>query len=278
MKNFQSHYDALKSLLQNDDGLDKDALREKYEIVVESAQADTNLYDFNDTDRDVVSALMHRIERMHSLGHHDYNRDDISQLTFYPADHVAVTFNSHWNQRPEQELYQTITLYLTNLFNKGGNLGPQDEPFYSGEIYHKVSEEQMKEFAETLTKATHGIANHIIENVSNNWAWKPDIFAYVFYVFETFIDYSYHMLTDDNASLDFEPDALYENPVLDLPLNVERKMYEKEDKLYDIVKDLLDFIEETDICNSNNVIWVRTIMFNIGLAAFQTVGRMEKLK
>lgn len=164
------------------------------------------------------------------------------------------------------------------MFNKGGNFGPQDEPFFSGEIYHKVAEGQMKEFAETLTKATHQIANHIIDNVSNYWAWKPDIFAYVFYVFEKFFDYSYHMMIGDGALLDFEPDALYESPDLDLPLIVERKMYEKEDKLYDIVKDMLDFIEETDICNSNNIIWVRTIMFNIGLAAFQTVGRTEKLK
>lgn len=278
MKNFLSHYTAMKSLLQNEDGLDKDALREKYEIAVQDAQADTNLYDFNDTDRDVILALMHRIERMHSLGHHDYSRDDISQLTFHPKDHVSVTFNSHWNQRPEKELYQTITRYLVEMFNKGGNFGPQDEPFHSGEIYHKVSEDQMKEFAETLTKATHQIADHIIENVSNNWAWEPDIFAYVFYVFEKFFDFSYHMIIGDDASLDFEPDALYEPPILNLPLKIERKMYEKEDKLYDIVKDMLNFIEETDICNSNNVIWVRTIMFNMGLAAFQTIGRIEELK
>lgn len=278
MKNFQSHYDELKSLLRNESGLDKETLRERYEKAVEDVQPDTDLYDLNDTDRDVILALMHRIERMHSLGHHDYVRDDISQLTFYPEDHVSVTFNSHWNQRSDQELYQTITGYMNNMFNKGGNFGPQDEPFFSGEIYHKVAEGQMKEFAETLTKATHQIANNIIDNVSNYWAWKPDIFAYVFYVFEKFFDYSYHMMIGDGALLDFEPDALYESPELDLPLIVERKMYEKEDKLYDIVKDMLDFIEETDICNSNNIIWVRTIMFNIGLAAFQTVGRTEKLK
>lgn len=278
MKNFQSHYDELKSLLRNESGLDKETLRERYEKAVEDVQPDTDLYDLNDTDRDVILALMHRIERMHSLGHHDYVRDDISQLTFYPEDHVSVTFNSHWNQRSDPELYQTITGYLNNMFNKGGNFGPQDEPFFSGEIYHKVAEGQMKEFAETLTKATHQIANHIIDNVSNYWAWKPDIFAYVFYVFEKFFDYSYHIMIGDGALLDFEPDALYESPDLDLPLIVERKMYEKEDKLYDIVKDMLDFIEETDICNSNNIIWVRTIMFNIGLAAFQTVGRTEKLK
>ena len=278
MKNFQSHYDEFRSLLRNESWLGKEALRERYEKAVEDVQPDTDLYDLNDTDRDVILALMHRIERMHSLGHHDYVRDDISQLTFYPEGHVSVTFNSHWNQRSEQELYQTITGYLNNMFNKGGNFGPQDERFFSGEIHHKVAENQMKEFAETLTKATHQIANHIIDNVSNYWAWKPDIFAYVFYVFEKFFDYSYHMMIGDDASLDFEPDALYESPDFDLPLTVERKMYEQEDKLYDIVKDMLDFIEETDICNSNNIICVRTIMFNIGLAAFQTVGRTEKLK
>lgn len=170
MKNFQSHYTALKSLLQNEDGLDKDALREKYEMVVEDAQTDTNLYDFNDTDRDVVSALMHRIERMHSLGHHNYSRDDISQLTFYPEGHVTVTFNSHWNQKSEKELYQPIHNYFSDILNKGGNFGPQDEPFYSGEIFHRVTEEQMQEFVQTLTNATHQVADHIVENVSNNWA------------------------------------------------------------------------------------------------------------
>ena len=55
-------------------------------------------------------------------------------------------------------------------------------------------------------------------------------------------------------------------------------MYVKEEKLHDIVKDLLDFIEETDIYNSNTVIWVRTVLFNIGLAAFQTVCRTKELK
>ena len=169
MKNFLSHYTAMKCLLQNEDGLDKDALREKYEIAVEDAQADTNLYDFNDTDRDVILALMHRIERMHSLGHHDYVRDDISQLSFYPEGHVSVTFNSHWNQKSEKELYQPIHNYFCNMLNKGGNFGPQDEPFYSGEIFHRVTEEQMQEFVQTLTNATHQIADHIVENVSNNW-------------------------------------------------------------------------------------------------------------
>lgn len=77
MKNFQSHYDELKSLLRNEPGLDRDALRESFEIAMENAEKDINLLDFDDEDRDVVSALMHRIQRMHSLGHHDYVRDDI---------------------------------------------------------------------------------------------------------------------------------------------------------------------------------------------------------
>lgn len=99
MKNFQSHYNELKSLLKNESGLDKDALRESFEIAMENAEKDINLLDFDDADRDVVSALMHRIQRMHSLGHHDYVRDDISQLTFYPHEHVSVTFNSHWHHQ-----------------------------------------------------------------------------------------------------------------------------------------------------------------------------------
>ena len=278
MKNFQSHYDELKSLLRNESRLDKDALRENFEIAMENAEKDINLLDFDDEDRYVVSALMHRIQRMHSLGHHDYVRDDISQLSFYPEGHVSVTFNSHWNRESEKELYQPIHNYFRDMLNKGGNLGPQDEPFYSGEIFHRVAEEQMQEFVQTLTNSTHQVADHIVENVSNNWAWKPDSYAYSFYTFEKFFDIAYHMVIDEECELDFEPDALYECPVLKLPLNVERRMYVKEDKLHDIVKDLLDFIEETDICNSNNVIWVRTILFNIGLAAFQTVCRTKELK
>lgn len=254
MKNFQSHYNEFKSLLRNESGLDKDALRESFEIAMKKAEKDINLLDFDDEDRDVVSALMHRIQRMHSLGHHDYVRDDISQLTFYPEGHVSVTFNSHWNRKSEKELYQPIHNYFSDMLNKGGNFGPQDEPFYSGEIFHRVAEEQMQEFVQTLTNATHQVADHIVENVSNNWAWKPDIYAYSFYTFEKFFDLAYHMVIDEECELDFEPDALYECPVLNLPLNVERRMYVKEDKLHDIVKDLLDFIEETDICNSNNVI------------------------
>lgn len=278
MKNFQLHYNELKSLLKNESGLDKDALRESFEIAVRNTEKDIDLLDFDDVDRDVVSALMHRIQRMHSLGHHDYVRDDISQLTFYPEGHVSVTFNSHWNQRSEKELYQAIINYLTGMLNKGVNFGPKDEPFYSGEIHHQPSEDQTHKFAETLAVATNKVADHIIENVSNNWAWKPDIFGYTFYFFEKFFDYAYHVLIGEDASLEFEADALYESPTLDLPLEVEKRMYEKEEKLYDIIKDMLDFIEETDICNCNNVIWVRTIMFNMGLAAFQTVGRIEKLK
>ena len=104
MKNFQSHYDEFKSLLRNESGLDKEALRESFEIAMEKAEKDINLLDFDDEDRDVVSALMHRIQRMHSLRHHDYVRDDISQLSFYPEGHVSVTFNSHWNQKSEKEL------------------------------------------------------------------------------------------------------------------------------------------------------------------------------
>lgn len=278
MKNFLLHYNELKGLLLNESGLDKDSLRGEFEKAVENAQKDMNLLDFGDEDRDVVAALMYRIQRLHCLRQHRYQRDDISQLSFYPREHVSVTFNSHWNQKPEKELYQPIHDYFREMLNKGGNFGPQDEPFYSGEIFHKVTEEQMQEFVQTLTNATHQIANHIVENVSNNWAWNPDIYAYSFYTFEKFFDYTYHMVTGEECELDFEPDALYECPALSLPLNVERRMYVKEEKLHDIVKGLLDFIEETDRCNSNNVIWVRTILFNIGLAAFQTVCRTKELK
>lgn len=34
MKNFQSHYDELKSLLRNESELDKEALRESFEIAM----------------------------------------------------------------------------------------------------------------------------------------------------------------------------------------------------------------------------------------------------
>ena len=278
MKNFDLHYSELKRLLQNPTGLNKGSLRNEYDLAVTNAQKDINLLDFDDEDRDVIAALMYRIQRLHGLGEHRYQRDDISQLTFYPHEHVSVTFNSHWNQKSEKELYQPIHNYFRDMLNKGGNFGPQDEPFYSGEIYHKVTEEQMQEFVQTLTNATHQVADHIVENVSNNWAWKPDIYAYSFYTFEKFFDYTYHMVIGEEYELDFEPDALYECPVLNLTFNVERRMYVKEEKLHDIIKDLLDFIEETDICNSNNVIWVRTILFNIGLAAFQTVCRTKELK
>lgn len=127
MKNFQSHYDELKSLLRNESGLDKEALRERFEIAMENAEKDINLLDFDDVDRDVVSALMHRIQRMHSLGHHDYVRDDISQLSFYPEGHVSVTFNSRWNQKSEKELYQPIHNYFRDMLNKGGNFGHELE-------------------------------------------------------------------------------------------------------------------------------------------------------
>lgn len=50
---------------------------------MENVEKDINLLDFDDEDRDVVSALMHRIQRMHSLGHHDYVRDDILSLMLY---------------------------------------------------------------------------------------------------------------------------------------------------------------------------------------------------
>lgn len=278
MKNFDKHYNKLKSLLKNESELSKDALIEEYEEAIDEAQGDINLLDFNDEDRDVIAALMYRIPRLHSFGHHDYERDDISQLSFYPKDHISLTFNSRWNQKSEKEVYQPIIDFFQDWMNKGGNLGPQDEPFYSGEIHHMVSEEQMQTLVQTLTNATYQVADHVIENVSNNWAWKPDIYAYVFYTFEKFFDYSYHMVLEEEYEFDFEPDALYESPVLNLPQNVEKRMYMKEEKLHYITKELLDFLEETDLCNSDNVIWVRTILFNIGLAAFQTVCRTPELK
>ena len=278
MKNFDTHYRKFKRLLLNESKLDKGTLQEEYELTIEESQKDINLLDFYDVDRDVITALMHRIERLHGFGQHAYMRDDISQLSFYPQGHLSVTFNSHWNQRPEKELYQTITNYLTDMLNMGGRFGPQDEPFYSGDIHHKVSEDQLEVFKQSLTNATHKIADHIIKNVSTNWAWKTDIHAYIFYTFEKFFGYTYQIILGEEYELDFEPGALYTPPVLRLPLNVEKRMYVKEEKLYDIVEYMLDFIEETNICNCNNALWIRTIMFNIGLAAFKTVCNTRELK
>lgn len=64
MKNFQLHYNGLKRLLHNESGLDKDSLRGKFEKTVENAQKDMNLLDFDDEDRDVIAALIYRIQRL----------------------------------------------------------------------------------------------------------------------------------------------------------------------------------------------------------------------
>ena len=122
MKNFQSHYDELKSLLRNESRLDKDALRENFEIAMENAEKDINLLDFDDEDRDVVSALMHRIQRMHSLGHHDYVRDDISQLSFYPEGMCLLLSILIGTGNLRKELYQPIHNYFRDMLNKEATL------------------------------------------------------------------------------------------------------------------------------------------------------------
>lgn len=62
MKNFDLHYGEFKRLLQNPTGLNKGSLRNEYDLAVTNAQKDINLLDFDDEDRDVIAALMYRIQ------------------------------------------------------------------------------------------------------------------------------------------------------------------------------------------------------------------------
>lgn len=65
MKNFQSHYNELKSLLKNGIGHDKETLRENFDIAVENANKDINLLDFDDADKGIVFSLKHHTKRIH---------------------------------------------------------------------------------------------------------------------------------------------------------------------------------------------------------------------
>ena len=81
MKNFNKHYNSFKALLLNAEKKDTDTLRKEYEKCMNSAMKDTDLYNFNDMDRDVISAMSHKVQRIHSLGHLPYHRNEETQLT-----------------------------------------------------------------------------------------------------------------------------------------------------------------------------------------------------
>lgn len=151
-------------------------------------------------------------------------------------------------------------------------------PFLTGNPTHQISEEQMQTFAQLLTEATHKAAKHISNHATALWAWEKDIEAYAIYTFERFYELAYKMFIEgeDVKSVDYNPLEIYTYRVPDVPAEVESYMLKKETKLIDIIDSIKDMVEQRLFHTCHTPLWIRTILFQMGLGAFRVIGESKE--
>lgn len=270
----------LRKILFNEEGKDKDTLMEEYFDIVDDIQNDSEmLLIYDDPDFDEVATLQRKIKRNLTTDNNLFSRDPESQLFFRKDSYGAIPFNlCPYDDADEASIYKPITEFINQNFKASNSLNKADLPFLTGNPTHQISEEQMQTFAQLLTEATHKAAKHISNHATALWAWEKDIEAYAIYTFERFYELAYKMFIEgeDVKSVDYNPLEIYTYRVPDVPAEVESYMLKKETKLIDIIDSIKDMVEQRLFHTCHTPLWIRTILFQMGLGAFRVIGESKE--
>lgn len=274
MKNFEEHYKTLKEILSGDNSPE---IKNRYEKEIQRISTDTDIWNFEDSDRDIMSALMYKIPRIKGW-HPNYVRDKETNLTLGTDGFSIWNYQDPWENASDDQIYKPIHNHIEPLYYAGGK-GAWDMPFVADKPKRFIEPDDMPQFVRHLTESTHKIVNYIIDNVKKNWAWRKDLYAFSIYTFEFFFEYVYDMVVlNKEASLEnFKPEELYTYPIKNLPDNAEQYMLTKEERLNNILDSTFDFIEFNNYHLSRNPIWMRSIFFQVGLGALKVVLESENI-
>lgn len=278
--NLGQYIKPLRKILFNEEGKDKDTLMEEYFDIVDDIQNDSEmLLIYDDPDFDEVATLQRKIKRNLTTDNNLFSRDPESQLFFRKDSYGAIPFNlCPYDDADEASIYKPITVFINQNFKASNSLNKADLPFLTGNPTHQISEEQMQTFAQLLTEATHKAAKHISNHATALWAWEKDIEAYAIYTFERFYELAYKMFIEgeDVKSVDYNPLEIYTYRVPDVPAEVESYMLKKETKLIDIIDSIKDMVEQRLFHTCHTPLWIRTILFQMGLGAFRVIGESKE--
>lgn len=278
--NLGQYIKPLRKILFNEEGKDKDTLMEEYFDIVDDIQNDSEmLLIYDDPDFDEVATLQRKIKRNLTTDNNLFSRDPESQLFFRKDSYGAIPFNlCPYDDADEASIYKPITEFINQNFKASNSLNKADLPFLTGNPTHQISEEQMQTFAQLLTEATHKAAKHISNHATALWAWEKDIEAYAIYTFERFYELAYKMFIEgeDVKSVDYNPQEIYTYRVPDVPAEVESYMLKKETKLIDIIDSIKDMVEQRLFHTCHTPLWIRTILFQMGLGAFRVIGESKE--
>lgn len=278
--NLGQYIKPLRKILFNEEGKDKDTLMEEYFDIVDDIQNDSEmLLIYDDPDFDEVATLQRKIKRNLTTDNNLFSRDPESQLFFRKDSYGAIPFNlCPYDDADEASIYKPITEFINQNFKASNSLNKADLPFLTGNPTHQISEEQMQTFAQLLTEATHKAAKHISNHATALWAWEKDIEAYAIYTFERFYELAYKMFIEgeDVKSVDYNPLEIYTYRVPDVPAEVESYMLKKETKLIDIIDSIKNMVEQRLFHTCHTPLWIRTILFQMGLGAFRVIGESKE--
>lgn len=278
--NLGQYIKPLRKILFNEEGKDKDTLMEEYFDIVDDIQNDSEmLLIYDDPDFDEVATLQRKIKRNLTTDNNLFSRDPESQLFFRKDSYGAIPFNlCPYDDADEASIYKPITEFINQNFKASNSLNKADLPFLTGNPTHQISEEQMRTFAQLLTEATHKAAKHISNHATALWAWEKDIEAYAIYTFERFYELAYKMFIEgeDVKSVNYNPLEIYTYRVPDVPAEVESYMLKKETKLIDIIDSIKDMVEQRLFHTCHTPLWIRTILFQMGLGAFRVIGESKE--
>lgn len=274
MKNFEEHYKTLKEILSGDNSPE---IKNRYEKEIQRVSTDTDIWNFEDSDRDIMSALSYKIPRIKGW-HPNYVRDKETNLTLGIDGFSIWNYPDPWENASDEQIFKPITNHMKPLYYAGGK-GAWDIPFVSGKTKRFIRPDDKYQFVGDLTESTHKIVNYIVENVKVDWAWRKDLYAFAIYTFEFFFEYVYDkVILNREVSLNgFKPKELHSYPIKNLPVKAEQYMLTKEDRLNDILDSTFDFIEFNNYHLSRNPIWMRTILFQVGLGALKVVLESENI-
>lgn len=247
--------------------------------ITEDIQSGSLLTLYDDPDFEEVATLQRKVRRNYTTENTLYSRNPESQLSFRKDSYGAIPFDQcPYDDNDEASIYKPINAFIVQNFTASNPHNREDMPFLTGKACHQISEEQMQNFAEILTVATHKSARHIASHATPLWAWEKDITAYSIYTFERFFEVAYKMFIEGEniKDVDYNPMEVYSYRVPDVPAEVESYMLKKETKLIDIIDAINSMIEQRWYHTCHTLLWIRTILFQMGLGAFRLVGETKE--
>ena len=141
-----------------------------------------------------------------------------------------------------------------------------EKPLLTGIVKTQITQGQVNSLVNNLTELSHSFTEYVDFYDKGSWNWKRDCIFIAQYVFEKAAELTYKVVFNGRAdewSYDIIDSFSYFQ--IDVSEDLQEKIDGEVCKLQDILINIMSFVERNDYNKLDKGVWLRPIIFNIGL-------------